>query len=464
MGSLSSIGSRQALITASAALLAVLTGAAIAIQPKIGLLAIVGVWFAVLVFKDLLVGYATMALFAFLEVLTIVGEVSLAKVAGAVIVLAWLAAAGTRGDRTRNFFRERPGLAYLLIAFVGWNLMSIAWAGDSSAGFTSVMRYALNALLLPVGYAAVRDRRDAVRLLAVLVLGATIAAISAILSPPGAEAGGYERATGTVGDPNALAAALVVGLALSISFAANRAVTVPMRALSALSAVFCFTGIMLTLSRDGLIGLGAALILAVLVGGKWRKPALAAAVTVVGGAVFYFGAIASSASRQRILVLGEGSGRLDLWTIALRMIKARPINGVGTGQFPISSAHYLLQPGLITRGDLILSTPKVAHNTYLNIIAETGVIGGALFIAVVVACIWCNWLAIKRFERDRDERLELLARGLLVASGGFFATAFFISDEYTKLLWILLSLGPVMLAVARLPYDRERRNSGAISA
>lgn len=455
MGSLARIGSRQALIAAGATLIAALVGAASAIQPKIGLLAVIGAWFAVLVFKDLFLGYATMALFAFLEVLTIVGEVSLAKVAGALIVLAWLAAASTRGDQTRNFFRERPGLAYLLIAFVGWNLMSVAWAGSSSVGLTSVMRYGLNALLLPVGYAAVRDRRDAVRLLAVLVVGATIAAVSAILSPHGAEAGGYERATGTVGDPNALAAALVVGLALAISFAANRVVTVPMRALSALAATFCFAGIMLTLSRDGLIGLGAALVFAVILGGKWRKPALVATATAVGGAVFYFGAVASSASRQRVLVLGEGSGRVSLWTIALRMIKAHPINGVGTGQFPISSAHYLLQPGLITRGDLILSTPKVAHNTYLNIIAETGVIGGALFIAIVAFCVWCNWLAIKRLERDKDERLELLARALLVATGGFLVTAFFISDEYTKLLWVLLSLGPIMLAVARLPRERE---------
>jgi O-antigen ligase len=461
IASLSRIDLRQAVVATVAALLGLLVGAVSAVQPKIGLLAAIGVAFVALVFVDLFFGYAAMALFAFLEVLTVVGGVSLAKVAGAVIVLAWLATASLHNDRARNFFRERPGLAYLVIAFVGWNLMSLAWAESSSAGLTSVMRYALNALLLPIGYAAVRDRRDGVRILAVLVVGATIAAVAAILIPSAPEAG-YERATGTVGDPNALAAALVVGLALAVSFAANRTVRPPLRALSALSAVLCFAGIMLTLSRDGLLGLGAALLLAVLVGGRWRKPALAVCGTAVGSAVVYFGVIASIASQQRILVFGGGTGRVTLWTIALRMISAHPINGIGTGQFANSSVHYLLQPGLITRGDLILASPKVAHNTYLNVLAETGIIGGALFIAIVVFCIWCIWLAIKRFERDGDERLELLARGLLVGLGGFLVTMFFISDEYTKLLWMLLALGPIMLAVASVPREHTHADTTVV--
>src|SRR3954451_9480391 len=57
------------------------------------------------------------------------------------------------------------------------------------------MRYALNALLIPIAYTAVRDRRDAVRLLAVVVVSATIAALTGIASAP-AGAGGRPRPAG----------------------------------------------------------------------------------------------------------------------------------------------------------------------------------------------------------------------------------------------------------------------------
>jgi len=106
IASLSRIDLRQVVATV-AALLGLLVGAVSAVQPKIGLLAAIGVAFVALVFVDLFFGYAAMALFAFLEVLTVVGGVSLAKVAGAVIVLAWLATASLHNDRARNFFRER---------------------------------------------------------------------------------------------------------------------------------------------------------------------------------------------------------------------------------------------------------------------------------------------------------------------------------------------------------------------
>jgi O-antigen ligase len=137
------------------------------------------------------------------------------------------------------------------------------------------------------------------------------------------------------------------------------------------------------------------------------------------------------------------------------MVAAHPLEGVGSGQFPISSVHYLLRPGVIERGDLILSTPKVTHNTYLNILAEVGIVGGVMFLAILVFCVGCAVLAVRQLRRDGDQELEILARGLLIGIGGYLTTLLFISENYSKLLWILLALGPVMLAVARAPSESE---------
>jgi O-antigen ligase len=445
------IASPTAPFVAGAAVLAIAVGALSGVQPRLGLLAAIGVTFAALVFVNLLVGFATMVGFAYLEVLSELGGVSLAKVAGVLIVVAWLAFVSTRGTRVRNFFTEHPGLTYLLVAFIGWNTISIAWSQSHSDTLSSVMRYSLNAILLPVAFTAIRTRRDMVRILAAVVVGASVAAVSAILSPPAEESAISGRAAGTIGDPNELAAALVVGLAVATAFAVNRYISPALRALSAMSAVLCLAGILLSLSRGGLVGLAAALVIAVVASGRWRVRVLSVCAALAAFAVGYFAFIASLPAKERVLNVsaGGGTGRLDLWTVGFRMISAHPFNGVGSGQFANSSVHYLLRPGIIARGDLILSTPKVAHNTYLNVVAELGLVGGLLFAAILVTCVGCAVVALRQLRRDGDERMEILARGLVVGIGGYLVTLMFISENYSKLMWILLALGPVLLAVAR---------------
>jgi O-antigen ligase len=441
--------SAQAPLIAASALIAIVIGSISGIEPRLGLLAALGVIFVGLVLTDLKIGFLAMVLFAYLEVLTVLGGVSLAKVAGALVVVAWIAVISTQGRAARNFFAEHAGLTYLVLAFLGWNLISLAWSQSSPLAVESVMRYALNAFLIPIAFTAVRDRRDAVHILAAIVAGACVAALSAILSPPSAESAVAGRATGTIGDPNELAAGLLVGLALAVAFAVNRHIAAPLRRLAAVAAALCLIGILFSLSRGGLIGVAAALVLAVVVGGRWRGRVLVLCSMLAVLAVAYFAAFASLPAKERVLNIGGGggTGRLDLWTVGLRMIEAHPLNGVGSGQFAASSVHYLLRPGLIESGAFILSKPKVAHNTYLNIVSELGVVGGVLFLAILIFSVVCTLLAVKRARVAGDERMEILLRGLVVGIGGYLVTLMFISENYSKLFWVLLALGPVMLAV-----------------
>src|SRR6202035_2893819 len=92
------IGSPLAPVVTTAGLLALVVGALSGVQPRLGLLIALGVTFTGLVFVNLLVGFAAMVLFAYLEVLAVLGGVSLAKVAGALIVVAWLAFASSGGE------------------------------------------------------------------------------------------------------------------------------------------------------------------------------------------------------------------------------------------------------------------------------------------------------------------------------------------------------------------------------
>jgi O-antigen ligase len=452
------------LVAASAAF-AVVVGALSGAQPELGVVAAIGIVFVGLVLTNLQIGFAVMVLFAYLEVLSVLGGVSLAKVAGVLIVIAWLATVSTTRARERNLFAAHPAFTYLVLAFLGWSAISVAWSESSGTAITSVTRYALDALLLPIAFTAMRDRRDAIHILGAIVIGASIAAASAIISPPPPESAIFGRAAGTVGDPNELAAALLVGLGVSAAFAVNRHISAPWRVVSGASAVLCLTGIFVSLSRGGLLGAVCALLLAIVLGGRWRRRVIALSGGLLVLAVGYFALVASLPAKERVLDVSAegGTGRLDLWTVGLRMIEAHPVNGIGTGQFPVSSVHYLLRPGLIQNGAFILSTPKVAHNTYLNITAELGITGGILFVGIIIFCVACSVLAIRCVTRAGDEGMEILMRGFVVALGGYLVTLLFLSESTEKLFWILMSLGPALLAVAKkIERDAGRRTPATL--
>jgi O-antigen ligase len=143
------------------------------------------------------------------------------------------------------------------------------------------------------------------------------------------------------------------------------------------------------------------------------------------------------------------------------MVQAAPLQGVGAGNFPIVSIHYLLAPGALLRDDFIVSNkPKVAHNTYLEVLAELGIIGLTLFLIVIVFAIGCAVRAARYATRLGDREMDILARALVVALAGLLAAYFFISREYSKQLWLLLALCPVMLNIVRRDHGLERGRPG----
>jgi hypothetical protein len=58
----------------------------------------------------------------------------------------------------------------------------------------------------------------------------------------------------------------------------------------------------------------------------------------------------------------------------------------------------------------------------------------------------------------------VLGRALVIALVGMLAADFFASEQYSKQLWLLLALGPALLALAqRVPDPRLRRATTAAS-
>jgi O-antigen ligase len=377
---------------------------------------------------------------------------------GAVLVLAWIAMLTTRGrGEFQDFASEHKGMTLLLLAFIAWTLLGVLWASSPSAVLTSLGRYIPNFAAFFVIYAAANKRINAITLIAFFVLGGAMAAVYGVIHPPAATTGSdLSRAGGTLGDPNGLASALVVTLAFGAALAAMRSLAPLVRVAAVMACAFSVAGILLSLSRGGLVALAVALLTGVFVAGKWRVPMATIALLLAVVSVGYFGAVASPAAVQRITTNNDGSGRTDIWAIGWRMFEAHPLNGVGAGNFPLVSKDYLLRPGLTTHADYVLTTPKLTHNTYLGILAEGGIPAVILFLAIVAASMRCIQRAWREFRRRGDQELELLCYAVFAGAAGFLAASFFLSSEFSKQLWIVLAFGPLLQRVSTLTSVADR--------
>ncbi len=106
------------------------------------------------------------------------------------------------------------------------------------------------------------------------------------------------------------------------------------------------------------------------------------------------------------------SGRLYIWDTAARMVLDRPLTGVGAGAFGAAYDRYASRPG-----DVFQSThpeaekPYHAHQMYVSIAAESGLVGLSAILAAFVLVV--RWYARAPAPR-RDQAWPYLT-GLWVA-------------------------------------------------
>ena len=445
------LASPVTLVTLTALGAAVMLGLLAGISPGFAIGVAFGAAFVALVLQNVTYGICAMAFLAPLDGVPAIGggAISAPKLAGVLLGISWLATVATRRDE--QLFEKRPVFTYAIVLFLGWQAISIGWAENREGTIEALQRYGPNLLLFPIAYAAVRTEKHVRWVLLAVVLATLINSVLGIVGPADpTRALGDDRAQGLAGGSNELAAALVAGIVLSLARAFIRpAGSVGRLAYTAIAAIATFA-VFLSLSRGGLIAFAAALVLAVIVAGRWRGKVLGGALVLATACVVYFGMFASLPARERVLdVGGGGTGRTDLWTVGWRMIQDKPLEGVGSGNFATASIHYLLEPGTIQADEFIITRPKVAHNTVLQVFAETGIVGGVLWLAVVGAALWWMLAAARSFARTGARDMEALSRATFVATCGYLVAGLFQSANYSKLLWLLLALGPVLAAIAR---------------
>jgi O-antigen ligase len=228
---------------------------------------------------------------------------------------------------------------------------------------------------------------------------------------------------------NPLEFATVMGMIFP--FAAVRAATaasVRERLAFGTVAAILALGVALTFSRGPMLALVVGCGLTGIVYRQlrpWIVGAAVAAAAVLAAAWPFIGAGVS----DRIGDVDNMTLRLKLWETALAIFADHPLRGVGFGNFP---AYYLeaarenhIGPFYEFGAESVLKV-RVAENAYLQLAAETGVIGMAAGLAAVVAMLG---LSIRQARCARDPRSRNLATAIalsivIYACNGLFVTAY----------------------------------------
>jgi O-antigen ligase len=254
------------------------------------------------------------------------------------------------------------------------------------------------------------------------------------------------RVTGTMDDPNEFTGAMVARLPLVLCLL--RVEKRRMRRLLLIVGMgMVIFGIVRAESRGGFLALGFALVLFALC--QKHRVAWLVIVGVVG--LILLGAMPLSLQERLSMLFFEDQNldssllrRMTYQIYGLRLFSKHPILGVGISGFAEAyarSEYRFWQAGSVRR---------VAHNTYLEILVGTGLIGLAPFMALLALSLFRAW---KLANCDQCQPyLASVSAGLFAGMGGYFLSCLFLSQQYEKTLWLLLAM---VVVVQQLASDRK---------
>jgi O-antigen ligase len=133
-------------------------------------------------------------------------------------------------------------------------------------------------------------------------------------------------------------------------------------------------------------------------------------------------------------------GRLTEMAAALLIFRDSPVVGIGPGNFPLE---------FVDRADSlgfqVHSSERYAHCMYLEIAAETGLLGLASFLALFGQTLW----SLSRVRRHAvDPALRNMATALFLALVVLATTGVFLSFAYARYYWLLLALSAAVTALS----------------
>lgn len=247
------------------------------------------------------------------------------------------------------------------------------------------------------------------------------------------------RLAGSIGETNRFAQVMLMLVPLGVfRFIAepNRAV----RFVAAGATGFITLGVVLTFSRGAAVGLGVLMVALVVLRLIQARHAITVTVLLTFVIAIFpqyltrvasLGSVAGSSSQVDTSLLSRVTETLA----AALVIVDHPILGVGPGMFPNYYEHYAEVVGILVKNDV----EREAHNLYLGVGAELGVVGLAAFIWIALLTARMILIARRRSLVRRPD-LERLTTPFLLALMSYHVTGLFLHLSFARFYWIILGV------------------------
>jgi probable O-glycosylation ligase (exosortase A-associated) len=251
----------------------------------------------------------------------------------------------------------------------------------------------------------------------------------------------YPGAT-SMGGNTGLGLALDMALAMFF-FLAREETNRWLKRLLQVMGLFAVPSILFSYSRGAVLGFGAVM---VALGLRSRRKGLAVAgILAVALFVWYF---APQQWFERIETIQrheeDMSARMrwESWYVFYRVGLDRPLLGAGFWGPAADQVFYAYLPDAIRAQN--------AHNSYLNVLGEHGVIAFALYVALILSCL----VTLQRLQRPWRRVappgwVVSYAAAIQVGIVGYIVAGTFLSAAYLEFFYNLVALTVVLQVVAR---------------
>jgi putative inorganic carbon (HCO3(-)) transporter len=388
-----------------------------------------------------------------------------AELVVALLTLAWLA----RGVRRHELNVRAGAIVVATLAMIGLALFSIGYADDRPAAIKESLKWLELLIALVIVVDLAREASAARWIIgAMLVAGAAEATYGAVQfitdSGPGAfQIQGALRAFGHFDQPNPFAGYLTMILPLALCMGISRANPRPFRWLALGATALIAAGVGLSQSRGAWLGAAVAAACLLLAWSRFTRrllipgvlgAALAVALAISGllppaildrlaQTIEYFGVF----DVRTVEVTSENWAiveRMAHWQAGWYMFLDHPWLGVGAGNYGQAYPDYFVGSWRDALGH--------AHNYYINILAELGLVGGCTLLLLLGLAFRQLGGALVRSEGRRNNFWRAVLAGVF---GGL--VVFCVHNMFDSLFVhsVNIQVG-VLLGLGLLAADRLR--------
>ncbi|HPT07775.1 MAG TPA: O-antigen ligase family protein [Candidatus Omnitrophota bacterium] len=362
----------------------------------------------------------------------------------------------------RQGLRRSNALVLPILGLIAVGFISFINSINLHSSVQGIVKLVKAGLIVVVCVEEIKDRRHALRICLSIFAGATLASFDAFWqmtfgrdflrgNEPMIYIGSIKRATAAFSHTNILgvylSACIPLCLALSLYYWSRFK-----KGIALVLSALCIYGVYVTFSRGAVLAVLTGIIILAIA--RRDKLILGGLVLILLVTPFIMPKRAvefmKSVNYNPAVVLFN-QDRMSAWRNAANMVKHHPVIGVGVNTFSINYGKYKLAE----HGDQITGSSFYAHNIYLQMAGETGLLGLSCFIWFLAVFFF---LTAAAYTKTSEPLQRAILLGLMASVAAFLINGISETSLYyarvSMIFWFLIGF-----AVAMANFNKEQKNA-----